>query len=332
MGKSKKDKSGDSDDDGLAATADLSDIRGMEPPSADNAPNFSFQEKKMSKKKKFLKKFRKSLSHNSHKNREGDTDDDEHERRIPDHTRSAGEEQLKQNMWSEKIKGFRKGKGGRRGSTATGSDFVAQGGGSSEFKQHHHHSQDHHHHLSDKEEPLDRDLGYVNHEEQAPTKAELGYDDVDEAALGYSATPTDAELGYSDATPAPTPSAADLGYGDPDVADLGYGDATPSDADLGYGDPDGQDLGYGKASPDLGYGNAGPDLGYGDPDDLGYGKAGPDLGYGEDLGYENQDLGYNSDTPEPPKRSQGVRRRCSVTKYNLEEGATENQNSNDDDD
>jgi len=90
------------------------------------------------------------------------------------------------------------------------------------------------------------------------------------------------------------------------------GAANLDEIGLGYGDPDEltgkEGLGYGDVPP------AAP------RDDLGYGDAGADdanMGYGEDLG-------YNSDTPEPPKRSQGVRRRCSVTKYSLEAQAQQN--------
>jgi len=104
----------------------------------------------------------------------------------------------------------------------------------------------------------------------------------------------------------------DYGYGDAGAEDYGYGDANP-DQDYGYGDasPD-QGYGYGDASPDqdYGYGDASPDQ------DYGYGDASPD----------------EPAAPEPvaaaqPPRRKGPKRRCSITKFSLEEGASCSLNS-----
>lgn len=109
--------------------------------------------------------------------------------------------------------------------------------------------------------------------------------------------------------------------------DYGYGDAEPDPVDYGYGDVD---YGYGDAAPDqdYGYGDAQPDYGYGDAkpsEDYGYGDAQPDYGYGdakpdEDYGYGDQ---VEEKPKEEPKKPAGRRpkRRCSVTKYTLDETA-----------
>ena len=72
-------------------------------------------------------------------------------------------------------------------------------------------------------------------------------------------------------------------YGDNEESDYGYGDATP-DYDYGYGD----------ASPDYGYEDANAD------EDYGYGDAEPAI-----------------EKPAAPATTR-PKRRCSVTKYNLE--------------
>jgi hypothetical protein len=85
----------------------------------------------------------------------------------------------------------------------------------------------------------------------------------------------------------------DFGYGD---QDHGYGDANP---DYGYGD---QDYDYGNASPapvDYGYGDAPPD-----DDTYGYGNARPD--------------------DQEPQNARRPKRRCSVTKFNLEQNESGN--------
>ena len=106
------------------------------------------------------------------------------------------------------------------------------------------------------------------------------------------------DYGYGDAQP-------DYGYGD--TTDYGYG-ATDS-TDYGYGAPDTTDYGYGAPdTTDYGYG--GQDMGYGDgAPDMGYGDGAPDMGYGD-----------TAPAPAPPK-SRRPRRRCSVTKFSLEEAS-----------
>ena len=86
----------------------------------------------------------------------------------------------------------------------------------------------------------------------------------------------------------------DYGYGE---NDYGYGDGKPDDGDYGYGDakPD--------EPADYGYGDA-----KSDDDPYGYGNAQPD----------NTDYGYGDSEPAPPK-TRRPKRRCSVTKYSLEE-------------
>jgi hypothetical protein len=96
----------------------------------------------------------------------------------------------------------------------------------------------------------------------------------------------------------------DYGYGD---VDYGYGDAHPS-----------EDYGYGDAQPDYWYGDAMPeeDYGYG-ATDYGYGDSNPD----EDYGYgATEDYGYGDADAQPvPQEKRRPKRRCSVTKYSLEE-------------
>jgi len=96
---------------------------------------------------------------------------------------------------------------------------------------------------------------------------------------------------------------ADMEYEDMGYGDMGYGHAEP-DLDYGYGDaePDSpEDYGYGDAEPDppedYGYGDAEPDP----PEDYGYGDAAPD-----------------DPTPLPEEKKR-PKRRCSVTKFSLEE-------------
>ena len=109
-----------------------------------------------------------------------------------------------------------------------------------------------------------------------------------------------------------TTTTTELGYGQ-DV-DLGYGDDQ-----LGYGStPTLSDLGYNSNDESLGYGSTPSNeaLGYGDDDDLGYGLPIQDL--------TQQDIEYGGDktNAQPIKRKEGVRRRCSVTKYSLDTAAT----------
>jgi hypothetical protein len=105
----------------------------------------------------------------------------------------------------------------------------------------------------------------------------------------------------------------DYGYGDAQPAvDYGYGTAAADSTNYGYGDgtPKATDYGYGDATPETtsgyGYGDATPDYGYGGSDDYGYGSAAP-----------NSEYGYGESAPEPAKKVGSVKRRCSVTKYNL---------------
>lgn len=77
----------------------------------------------------------------------------------------------------------------------------------------------------------------------------------------------------------------DYGYGD-ESEDYGYGDANP-DVDYGYGDGSAADLGYGDAAPD------GADYGYGDEDE-------------------------QPVAPKPVEPKTKPKRRCSVTKFNLD--------------
>lgn len=123
-------------------------------------------------------------------------------------------------------------------------------------------------------------------------------------------------------------SETDYGYGDAHNTDYGYGD---QNMDYGYGDQN-MDYGYGDQnnSADYGYGSANVDYGYGAQTDYGYGDAEPtntDYGYG-DSGPSNIDYDYgNSETTEPSEPAKSApkprrpRRRCSVTKYSLEETA-----------
>lgn len=102
------------------------------------------------------------------------------------------------------------------------------------------------------------------------------------------------------------------------MSDYGYEDAEP-------------DYGYGDSSPDYGYGDAKPneDYGYGDakPDeDYGYGDAKPDEDYGYGDAKPNEDFGYGdakpddaASAPAAPAGNRRPKRRCSVTKYSLEE-------------
>lgn len=93
--------------------------------------------------------------------------------------------------------------------------------------------------------------------------------------------------------------------------DYGYGDAAPSDpVDYGYGD---------DAAPAV-------DYGYGDApaaaEDYGYGEAAPDYGYGDAApAPPAQDYGYGDDAApaaEPSQESRRPKRRCSVTRYTIE--------------
>jgi hypothetical protein len=90
--------------------------------------------------------------------------------------------------------------------------------------------------------------------------------------------------------------------------DYGYGDAS----DMGYGYGDAPDMGYGDAAPDMGYGDA-VDMGYGDAADMGYGDAG-DMGYGD---AEPDDPNKAVEPAAVEKRR--PKRRCSVTKFSIEE-------------
>ena len=99
------------------------------------------------------------------------------------------------------------------------------------------------------------------------------------------------------------------------MTDYGYGDAQP---DYGYG----EDMGYGDGAPDstdYGYGNSAPDN-----TDYGYGDSAPATDYGYGDAAPEQDYGYgdSSPTPAPPAPTKRrPRRRCSVTKYSLEEAS-----------
>ena len=108
------------------------------------------------------------------------------------------------------------------------------------------------------------------------------------------------DYGYEDAEP-------DYGYGD--VSAYGYGDGSPDESDYGYGDtkPD-EDYGYGDAKPDMdyGYGDAKPD------DDNRYSDAKPDKDYGHGTP-------PSPAAPAAPSENRRPKRRCSVTKYSLEE-------------
>jgi hypothetical protein len=104
-------------------------------------------------------------------------------------------------------------------------------------------------------------------------------------------------------------------YGYEDTTNAyGYGDASPdTDSKLGYEAPtpccDTDKYGYGPSKDEsnnpYGYGDSNPN-GNGNSNQHGYGDTNP-YGYG------------NETQPEQPPRRERPRRRCSVTKYSLEE-------------
>ncbi len=132
-------------------------------------------------------------------------------------------------------------------------------------------------------------------------------------------------------------SETDYGYGDGHNTDYGYGDQTMDygydsqiiNSDEGYGDNN-ADYGY-AAQTDFAFGDSQPSSSYGESQpsnaDYGYGDSAPsntDYGYG-DSPPGNTDYGYGDSEPaesvkEEPK-TRRPRRRCSVTKYSLEETA-----------
>jgi hypothetical protein len=94
----------------------------------------------------------------------------------------------------------------------------------------------------------------------------------------------------------------DYGY---EQTDYGYDTTAPSD----YGSGDQTDYGYGPQT-DYGYGEQ-ADYGYSEQTDYGYGDARPD-----------DDSGEPKPEAAAPRKKQ-VKRRCSVTKFSLDEGAQE---------
>lgn len=104
-------------------------------------------------------------------------------------------------------------------------------------------------------------------------------------------------------------SETDYGYGDTQNTDYGYSNQN-MDYDYAYGDQNiTTDYGYEENTADYGYDSqpSGTDYGYGDPE-----PSNIDMDYGDSKPAEPA-------KPEPKARR--PRRRCSVTKYSLEETA-----------